>query len=387
MKKILLLLLILPASLSAQRLSNQATISLLTCAPGNELYSAFGHSAIRVKDPINRIDIAYGYGTFDFTAPNFYLKFIQRDLNYFLDTDEFRQFNGAYRYFKRSFGEQTLDLDSLQRQKVFNFLQHNMLEENRFYLYDFFFDNCATRIRDVLFNQLAGELTLPNKDKPSEKTFRNILDEYLLERPWADFGIDLALGAVIDRKATPWEQSFHPDYLAKIFADSHLEEAKPLVKQQRMLYQTESPVSKPMWIISPLSLGIIALLLVTFLTWKNRNTQTQTYRWDALFFTVMGLSGLLLLFLWFGTDHSATKNNWNLLWLLPTHLVAGIFLFRKSKPKGLDSYFLISGIITSLMLLGWFFVPQSFHIAFAPLMLISVIRNGILYKKLSEVKT
>lgn len=381
MKKILLFLLFLPALLSAQQLSNQATISLLTCAPGSELYSAFGHSAIRIKDPLNRIDLAYGYGTFDFQDPNFYPKFIQRDLNYFLDVDEFKLFNRTYQYFKRSFDEQVLDLDSVQKQKVFDFIQRNMLPENRFYLYDFFFDNCATRIRDVLFNELEGELILPQKDTPSELTFRNILDQYLLKRPWADFGIDLALGAVIDRKATPWEQTFHPDYLARIF-DTAENRGKPLVKQRRTLFESESPVSEPIWLISPLSLGLMALLVVLFFSWKNRDVQTQAFRWDAVFFTLMGLSGLLLLFLWFGTDHSATKNNWNLLWLLPTHLIAGILLFRKSRPDWLSRYFMITGGLTLLLLLGWFVIPQSFHVAFAPLMLISAVRSGILYKKM-----
>lgn len=374
--------------LAARPLSNQARISLITCAPGNEIYSAFGHSAIRVYDPLNRIDMVYGYGTFDFSDPMFLPKFIQRDLMYFLDVDQYPQFKYAYEYFQRSFDEQIFDLDSAQNQRIYDFLENNMRPENRFYLYDFFFDNCATRIRDVVYNELEGELIIPNKDEPSEFTFRNILDQYLMESPWMDFGIDLALGAVVDVKATPWEQTFHPDYLSSVIGGASLKNGKALVANKQNLYNAPSPLTKGNPFTAPLTLSIIALLAVGFFSWKNRELAKQRFIGDGIFFTVLGLGGLLLFFLWFGTDHIATKQNWNLLWFLPTHLVAGILLFRKNKAPWLKTYFLISGGMAVLVLLGWYVIPQAFHIAFIPLLLIIALRAWVLFKKLpAEVKT
>lgn len=368
--------------LAARPLSNQARVSLITCAPGNEIYSAFGHSAIRVYDPVNRIDMVYGYGTFDFSDPMFLPKFIQRDLMYFLDVDQYPQFKYVYEYFQRSFDEQVFDLDSAQNQRIFDFLENNMRPENRFYLYDFFFDNCATRIRDVVYNELEGELTIPNKDEASEFTFRDILDQYLGENPWMDFGIDLAIGAVVDVKATPWEQTFHPDYLSSVLASAQFEDGRPLIASKQNLYYAPSPITKGNPFTAPLTLGIIALLAVGFFSWKNRALEKEKFIGDGIFFSILGLGGLLLLFLWFGTDHIATKQNWNLLWFLPSHIVAGILLFRKSRPDWLSKYFLASGSLAVLLLLGWYIIPQSFHIAFIPILLIIALRSWVLYNKL-----
>ncbi|MEM6805699.1 MAG: DUF4105 domain-containing protein, partial [Bacteroidota bacterium] len=253
MKKLSILLLFIPIFLGARPLSKEARISLMTCAPGNELYSAFGHSAIRVKDPKQGLDIVYGYGTFDFSDPLFLPKFIKRDLMYFLDTDKYGEFQYVYKYFKRSFDEQILDLDSIQTQRIYDFLKNNMKAENRFYLYDFFFDNCATRIRDVLYNELGPELKIEGKDEEGELTFRDILDLYLQESHWMDFGIDLALGAVVDKKATPWEQTFHPDYLAAFFQDAKLG-GKHLVESKSRIYDAPPAVKTTSFFIRPLFL-------------------------------------------------------------------------------------------------------------------------------------
>ncbi|MEM8887686.1 MAG: DUF4105 domain-containing protein [Bacteroidota bacterium] len=382
MKKLFILLLFVPMLLAARPLSNQARVSLITCAPGNEIYSAFGHSAIRVYDPVNRIDMVYGYGTFDFSDPMFLPKFIQRDLMYFLDVDQYPQFKYVYEYFQRSFDEQVFDLDSTQNQRIFDFLENNMRPENRFYLYDFFFDNCATRIRDVVYNELEGELIIPDKDKPSEFTFRDILDQYLGENPWMDFGIDLAIGAVVDVKATPWEQTFHPDYLSSVLASAQFKDGRPLVASNQNLYDAPSPITKGNPFTAPLTMGILALLAVGFFSWKNREVAKEKFVGDGIFFSILGIGGLLLLFLWFGTDHIATKQNWNLLWFLPTHIVAGVLLFRKSRPSWLSKYFLASGGLAVLLLLGWYIIPQSFHIAFIPILLIIALRSWVLYNKL-----
>ena len=139
-----------------QNLSDRSVVSLLTCSPGTELYSIFGHCAIRIHDPVNEIDKIYNYGTFDFDSPNFYMEFIKGKLFYFLSVSNFTFFKTTYIRMNRSIYEQVVDLSMDQRQSLYQYLENNHLPENRYYLYDFFFDNCATRIRDAFVKSSTG---------------------------------------------------------------------------------------------------------------------------------------------------------------------------------------------------------------------------------------
>ena len=134
---------------SARDLSDSSRVTLLTVAPGDELYSAFGHTGIRVTDYKNNFDVVFNYGTFDFNQPGFYTNFIKGKMRYMISTDRFDNFMDAYIYEKRSVTEQELNLTTSDKQKIFAFLYNNALPENREYYYDFFWDNCATRPRDV----------------------------------------------------------------------------------------------------------------------------------------------------------------------------------------------------------------------------------------------
>ena len=376
------------SAFAAPPLSDQASISLLTCVPGTELYSAFGHSAIRVRDPLNQLDRVYNYGTFDFDTPGFYLKFARGQLNYYLNAYEFRLFVREYQYYKRSFSEQVLNLTRDQAQDIYDFLEFNHLPENRFYQYDFFFDNCATRIGDVFFESLEGKAELAEKDEPGEKTFRNLLDEYLGEKPWADFGIDLALGAVIDRPATLWEKTFLPDYLAEVLNKAEIRTTagpEPLVKATRNLYETESPIKAAAWWMYPIVPFSLLALIVGFFTWNNWQNRPDRYTADGILFTLAGIAGIILLLLWVATDHDATKDNWNILWLFPLHIIPGILLLFNRKPRWLIYYFAIAAAECCLVLIGGWIIPvlsQQFHLAIIPLLLILIIRGIALFTKL-----
>ena len=191
MKKFLSALLVLSGSLlSAQiQLSNKAEISIITCGPTQaELYSAFGHSAIRVHDSLNQIDAAYNYGLFSFDQPNFYLNFARGSSFYILGVQSYPDFRYTYIYYNRSLHEQKLNLTPEQKQKVFDFLQWNALPENKSYRYDYFYDNCATRVRDVFNKTLKGEVRFDSTYIKTDYTIRNLTDLYLqqqpLGRPW-----------------------------------------------------------------------------------------------------------------------------------------------------------------------------------------------------------
>lgn len=377
--KAALLLLAAALPLRSQQLSEEAQISLLTIAPGEELYSAFGHSAVRVHDPRSGLDRVYNYGTFDFDPPGFYGKFVLGKLNYRLDIEGFGRFERVYHFFKRSYREQAFNLSSEQKQTLYNFLEVNYLPENRYYLYDFFFDNCATRIRDILSTVLGDSLRLRDPDAAGDSTFRDLLDVYLQDRAWPDFGIDLALGATVDRKATYSERMFLPDYLASELSRAQVlrqGQLQPLVLRDEWLYQAPAEAGGGFWGLSPWAIGGALLLGLGLATWLGIRQRRWRRGLDVLLFSICGLAGSILLFFWLGTDHKPAIWNLNVLWLLPTHLLFAWLLLRRQVPGWLRYYFLGSAALTALLLAGWLFLPQALNPAFIPWMLMLLIRSG-----------
>ncbi|WP_439880804.1 Lnb N-terminal periplasmic domain-containing protein [Pontibacter sp. MBLB2868] len=361
------------AQFEGYQLSPAAKISLITCSSGNDLYAVFGHSAVRVQDPASGMDIIFNYGTFDFNEPNFYLKFARGKLNYKLSVAYFSDFLYSYTMDNRSVYEQVLNLTPEQRQKYWNFLTNNYLPENRFYLYDFFFDNCATRIRDGLEatfpnNQIKFNISQFDKDY----TFRNLIDLYLPPQPWGDFGIDLALGAKIDREATPYEYMFLPDYLSKGFANATIEQngqSVPLTNLPQAVYLQDTSRLPETPLFTPFLLCWVLLVLVLAFTAYDFMNRRRSRGLDFTLFLVTGFLGLMFLLLWFATDHQATANNYNLMWGIPTHLIAAFYIGRREMPKWMGTYLLITAIIAALLVVAWPWWPQEFNMAFLPIVL------------------
>ncbi len=373
----LLIILSFSLSISAQKLSPNAQISLITCAPGEELYSVFGHNAVRVKDPAHGIDWVYNYGTFNFDEPGFYVKFVRGKLNYMLSVGYFRNFIYSYQRQNRSVREQILNLTALQKQQMFDFLQYNARPENKYYKYDFFFDNCATRVRDVLENEFKNDLRF-NSDYKDSLSFRDLLMPYLQEHYWSRFGINLILGAVIDRKATFRETMFLPDYLEKAAAKASIKQngtVLPLVKHtQTLFFQTENDTSTP-FILRPATLFWILFIVALILSYLEIRKKKIYKIFDFIFFFTIGITGMILFLVWVATDHTAVVQNWNLIWALPTHFFIAFALLMKNKAAFLKYYFLISGALSILLLAFWWLIPQVFDYAIIPLILIIVLRS------------
>lgn len=374
MKKICLFSLLLlffglaPVKAAYGELSPRARISLLTATPGGELYSVFGHSALRVSDPETGLDEVYNYGTFDFDTPNFYLKFLQGKLMYKLSVTSFEYFLLEYRYEGRGISEQVLNLSQEEKQRIYDFLLVNRQPGNEYYLYDFFFDNCATRIRDIVDVHLEpnwGEDPVPEY----HRSFRDMLKPYLASQPWARFGVDLALGLPSDRKANPWDYMFLPDEMFLAFAQARHSNGRPLVERYALVLDQTFTPAKPhffgpvfaCWLL--FALGLLSLI-------KIRIARV----FDKIFFSVLGVIGLVILFLWFLSDHKATNANLNLLWALPTHLY---FIFKGNMiyPIGIPRhYFKIVFLLNLALLLLWPVLPQAFHPAFFPVILLSAVK-------------
>ena len=356
-------------------------VSLLTADPGGELYSSFGHSAIRLREigPDGR-DLVFNFGTFDFDTPNFYGKFATGKLNYMLSVVNYDRFIVEYDHYKRGLREQVLDLNQEQKDFLLQHLDAQYAPERRFYKYDFFYNNCATKIRDA-FDIAMGEQLMWSDSVAEEKTFRNLIDEFVLPLPWADFGIDLALGAVIDRPATELEKQFLPTYMEQAFANATIVEngvSRPLVKQSRVLLEypkenAQQSLLNPSMVFWLLTLVFAAL---TFYGFKKGKLMKGL---DIALFGAVGILGLVVAFLWFFTDHTATAWNWNILWAFPGHLVLVWGLVARPNATWISTYLLFAMGATIITLLLWMFGLQSFSPALIPILLLILLRSNFLF--------
>ena len=356
-------------------------VSLLTADPGTELYSSFGHSAIRMREigPDGR-DMVFNFGTFDFDTPNFYGKFATGKLNYMLSVATYDRFIIEYDYYKRGLREQVLDLNQDQKDFLLQHLDAQYDPARRFYKYDFFYNNCATKIRDA-FDIAMGDQLVWSDSIAEEKTFRNLIDEFVLPLPWADFGIDLALGAVIDRPATELEKQFLPTYMEQAFANATIVEngvSRPLVKQNRVLLEYPKENSQQSLLNPSVVFWLLAVVFAALTLYGFKKGKLMKGLDVALFGTV-GILGVVVTFLWFFTDHSATAWNWNILWAFPGHLVLVWGLVARPNANWISSYLLFVLGATVVVLLLWMFGLQSFSPALVPILLLLLLRAKFLF--------
>lgn len=354
-------------------------ITLLTCAPGAELYSTFGHTAIRVQDSATALDEIYNYGTFEF-SPDFYSKFIRGKLLYALSVQSFPEFMYQYQDESRSVQEQDLNLTCVQKTQLYEALRINAQPQNKDYRYDFLFDNCTTRARDIVEKKNGGNVIFKEvliNDKP---TFRNLIDIYLnrAHQDWSKLGIDLLLGAKMDRRATNREAMFLPDNLLTAFDNATIDN-RPLIKKKQTILAMPALDNESLPITPTLFFSLLLIILGGLSFAKNRWAGIVVTVFDFLLFLVLGAVGILLLFMWFATNHALCANNYNLLWALPTHIVATFFVHKQK--VWIQQYFKIVFFITVVLLAAWAFLPQQMNNAFLPLSVAIALRSFLLSKR------
>jgi hypothetical protein len=352
-----------------QQLSEEAEISVLTIGPGVSLYDSFGHNAFRIKDDKTQIDFVFNYGVYDFDTPNFYTKFARGKLNYRIGLNYYEDFFDSYKSQNRNIREQVLNLSLTEKQRLFNYLLNNYKPENKYYLYDFFFDNCATKIRDVIPIILKGDINFNVPKDFKQKTFRHLIQDHVDRNSWGGFGIDIALGSVIDKKATPEEHMFLPHYIYVFFENATITNDKPLVKQSTVLYLKKEKPTSNNFLTSPLFVfGIISLIIlsVTFFDFKKN---TQSIWLDVIIFSFTGIIGVLVLLLWFATDHSATAQNYNLLWAFAVNIFMIPQLLKKNVKTWFIKYIKFLVILLCLLLLHWIIGIEIFAIGLIPILI------------------
>ncbi len=350
-------------------LSDSARFSLITVAPGEFVYSTFGHTALRLKDSASGVDVCFNYGTFDFEQPGFVLKFCQGKLKYMLDIENYRDFEYGNLYFRRPMKEQVLNLSPEQISKLYTLLLDNFRPENRFYKYDFFYDNCATRVRDILEGTLGGNPGYNTEMAEEGITMRQLLHKYLHDKPWLGFGIDLILGTPADKTATLRDYMFLPDYLYLFLGKGTTPDGQMVTLQERMIPSDGAypPLPQRSAISAPLAATVLLSLAGLFFVFREKGRKY----FDNLFWSVLGIGGVIIALLWFATDHTATGGNLNILWMLPTHLA--LPFMKPSKWK--TGYLYVTGAAAALLLAGWQWLPQQLPVEIIPVLLLITIKT------------
>lgn len=362
-----------------QQLTDSSRFSIITCGPDpGPVYLAFGHSAIRMVDRTLGIDYIFNYGVFDFNETNFYLNFARGSNHYLLGAYDYPHFEQTYIDDNRFLHEQVLNLTLHQRRKLYEFLVWNSMPANRAYWYDPYYDNCATRVRDAFVKVFGDSVKFDGSYIKSRYTIRQLTNIYKKNYPWGDLGIDIGQGMPIDRIATPYQYMFLPAYIesgfdhATIMNDSA---TVPLVASKNVIYESKpfetSHLPHPIYVFS-----IIALISLILSGRDFRRQELSTW-FDTLLFGLAGLIGIVLFLLWFATDHKASANNLNVLWAIPTHLIAVIAFV--AQPRWLKGYFLFTAISQLALLGAWFFLPQQLNPALIPVAAALMIRAYIQY--------
>lgn len=356
------------------QLTAEAEISVLTIGSGESLNDAFGHNAFRIRDLTQGIDVVYGYGEYDFDAPNFYLKFAQGKLNYLISKDDFPGFYRHYVYYNRTIKEQVLNLTSSEKQNLNNYLHNNYQPENRRYLYDFFYDNCATRIRDVTETAVDNDIKFNLTSDFEPKTYRELIHDHVRLNTWGSLGIDIALGSVIDKKATANEHMFLPKYINAFFAKAKIQRSENLVKRSSIIFKKKDTNTSSNFLLSPfVVIGLLAVIIL-FITYKDYKKDIISQWLDIILFGITGLMGILLLLLWFATDHSATAQNYNLLWAFPLNIIVLRQLSKQHVKPWIKGYLKFLIIMLCLLTLHWMIGVQVFAISLIPLLFAQLIR-------------
>lgn len=346
-------------------------VSLLTCSPGDELYSAFGHTAIRVNDMV------FNYGMFNFNTEGFYIKFVSGQTDYELGVEIMQGFERQYERRNRSVIEQKLNLTNEEKAALFNALIENTRPENKTYRYNFVFDNCATRPRVKIEECLKGAIKYDVKEE--NESYRKLIEKYVGEDSWIKFGIDILIGAEADKTASFFDRLFLPDELMNAFATAKRDNGERLVSQtEEIVSQDKDEDDDEDNCVTPLAVAVIAMTIISI---ASLLFPRKLKALDFILFLATGLLGVVITFLCFFSLHPLVGENYNLLWLNPLHLIIPLTIFIKKARKILMGTYILIALPTAVAISGYIYLPQEFNIAFLPFMAIIVVRA------LSAIKT
>jgi len=378
MKKLLLFsifsFIMFPALRASMQL-NDTTVYLLTCAPGNETYSLWGHSALRVVMPGSDYDKVYNWGVFDFATPHFAWKFAKGRLNYMLGVYGYEAFIKDYFVESRSVISQIVNLTPVEKLRLMILLDENMKPENRYYRYDFLYDNCSSRIRDILEKLLGNKLIYPPDELEQSPTFRDRIGQYTRNSPWTKMGIDLLVGTPADKKTTFRDRMFLPDDLQKNLTRAIINRDRkmfPLLYPAETILDMPATGTKPPLYGTPIFVFTVIFIFLVFLSARFKDRAFMTYM-DIALFLVFSVIAILMIFFSFFTDHIETRMNLNILWFNPFILTGLISLITG---KRISAWFKVIFWLALVFVPLVIIMPAMINSSFIPVIFILLLRSS-----------
>lgn len=363
-------------------LSVYSEISIVTAGPGEELYEKFGHAAIRIKDPVLNLDLIYNYGVFDFNQPNFLLNFADGKMYYVLARYDFKYFLSSYKKDKRWLKQQVLNLNKSEKQQLFLYLENNALIENATYPYDPFFNNCASKLKDITTAILNENVVLNSENIKDKSTLRALMNQEITWNTWGNFGINLITGRILDQERNQLEYTYLPDYLFKTIKNGKIKRGHKiinLVKREDVLLDFEE-IQDTTSLFNPLSFFTLLLFIVLLITFKDIKKQQRTKWLDFIIFFITGIFGLVLTYFWFFSSHRTAPNNYNVLWAFLPNLIVAFILTKAIAKKWLQKYLIVILICLTIVPILWILELQIFPITAIPILLLLGIRYLFLFK-------
>ena len=362
-KKIVLFILLLSTTSysfgQSIELSKNTQVSVITCGTGNESYSLFGHTAIRVRDTINGIDVVYNYGAFDFNTPNFVMKFIKGDLQYFAVAHSYPDFINQYQYEKRSVYEQELNMPFPLKQKLFDNLNTSLASGESHYTYKFIDKNCTSMVVDIINKTLDTTAIVKNTD--TDITYRTILYPYFDNHFYEKLGTSIIFGKKVDGLGT---QLFLPFELQKSLKNISFQN-QPLAQENKTLLEFENEAPGSWW-----NNIYTYILFLGFIVLINKKSI------DLFYLILIAIIGLFFTFVGFYSSHLELGYNYNILLFNPTLLGLLYFYWTKNK-KGIYNLALFN-----ILSLGIYFFVVINKVHFL-LVLPLIITNGIVLVRLA----
>jgi hypothetical protein len=372
---VLLLLFLTHGTGLFSQVHDNTEVYLITCGPGTEIYSIYGHSALRIVNPGKNTDLVYNWGVFDFSTTNFAWKFAKGRLDYILFVEPFRSFLEVYIYEQRSVYLQKINLESSEIDRLVTLINENLKPENIKYRYDFFYDDCSTRIRDILEKSVRNNLLYPPDETKGLPTFRDKIGEYQKVYPWLKTGIDLLLGLPCDKKALFRDRMFLPFDLQKGLSEALINrngKMTQLLTNPETVLDFPPPVFKNRFYTSPIFVfTTIMIILIILSAIYNRKRIINII--DIVLFSFFSILAVLMVFSCFFTDHLQMKWNLNIVWLNPFILIClGCLVYKKTG----QLWFRIVFYLSTIILLFSFVFPHIMNNAFVPVIVILILRSS-----------
>lgn len=356
--------------------SDSIRISLLTCAPGSEIYSLFGHTALRCENLTTGEDVVFNYGMFSFNTPNFVMRFVKGETDYQLGVIKYPYFEAEYGLRGSTVYQQELNLTSEEKARVVGLLQENYQLANRVYRYNYFYDNCTTRARDKIEQGIAGKVVYPQSGE--ERTFRSIVREFTAGHAWSALGIDLCLGSEADEPIDERKQMFSPFYMLAFAREATIHRADtivPLVKAEKKLldfegkdaelFEKDEELSLP----SPMTCAIAWWLLTIMVVIVSVRKGKVCWLWDILLYGAQGIGGCVISFLFFFSLHPTVGSNWLVMILNPLPLLYLPIMVYKAVKGQKDAFHGVNVVVLTLFIMIMPFVQQKFNPTVLPLAL------------------